>query len=337
MRILLLSIVTTLLFIGCNNSNNIPDVSAIKVDIKTQRFEEDLFKEDTGNIISKVDKLQANYTSFGENFFATILNIDPKWSEDTVANYLTGFLTAYKPVYDSTKKVFADFSACQNELVEGLQFVKYYFPTYKIPTRIITYVGPLDGYGDILSDDAIIVGLQHHLGKNFSLYKSELVQQVYPSYITDRFEPDYIAVNAMKNIVLDIFPEKLEDKTLVQQMIEKGKRLYILQKILPKTKEEFLIGYTTQQLKDCYTHENAIWDLFAQNNFLQTIDNNIIKNYIGESPKTQELGEASPGNIGSYAGWQIVKKYMRKNPTTTLQQLMVLDNETLFAEAKYKP
>ena len=79
----------------------------------------------------------------------------------------------------------------------------------------------------------MIVGLQHHLGKNFSLYKSELVQQTYPEYISNRFEPDYIAVNCMNNIVNDLFPEKTEDKPLVNQMIEKGKRLYLLNKFLP--------------------------------------------------------------------------------------------------------
>jgi hypothetical protein len=80
-----------------------------------------------------------------------------------------------------------------------------------------------------------------------------------------------------------------------------------------------------------------VWDLFVQNNFLQTTDNNIIKNYIGDSPKTQELGEAAPGNIGSFAGWQIVKKYAQKNPKLSLQQLMDTDVETIFQEAKYKP
>lgn len=336
MRIAFITIIAVLFFASCNNDNT-PNVANIKIAIKTQRFEEDLFKADTSNLITKLNKLQANYPSFGENFFAIILNIDPTWSEDTVANYLQGFLTAYKPVYDSSKKVFSTFSLYENKIIEGLKFIKHYFPSYKPPTNLITYIGPLDGYGDILSDDAIIIGLQHHLGKNYSLYKSEMVQQVYPSYITDRFEPDYITVNTMKNIVLDIFPEKLEDKTLVQQMVEKGKRLYILQKILPKANPAYLIGYTTQQLKDCNVHEKAIWDLFVQNSFLQTIDNNIIKNYIGESPKTQELGDASPGNIGSYVGWQIVKKYMSKNTATTLQQLIQVDNETLFAETKYKP
>jgi uncharacterized protein YjaZ len=113
--------------------------------------------------------------------------------------------------------------------------------------------------------------------------------------------------------------------------------LYLLSKLLPYSEEYKLIGYTEKQLKDCYEHEAAIWDLFVQNNFLQTIDNNLIKNYVGEGPKTQELGEASPGNIGSFAGWQIVKKYMEKNPKVKLQQMMTTDAETIFRESKYKP
>jgi hypothetical protein len=323
--------------IACNNADKIPDVSNIKVDITTKRFEVDLFKNDTIILLNKIEKIQADYPSFGENFFATILNVDPKWGADTTKSYVNGFISTYKPIFDSTQKMYSSFDTYQQEIKKGLQFTKHYFPNYKIPNQIITYVGPLDGYGDILSDDAIIVGLHHHLGKSFSLYQSEIVQQVYPSYITDRFTPEYISVNAMKNIVNDIYPEKLEDKSLLQQMIEKGKHLYILSKILPKTKEHLLIGYTKEQLKDCYEHERVIWDLFVQNNFLQTIDNNVIKNYIGESPKTQELGDASPGNIGSFAGWQIVKKYMQKNAATTLQQLIQLDNEEIFNQAKYKP
>ena len=141
----------------------------------------------------------------------------------------------------------------------------------------------------------------------------------------------------MKNIVTDIYPEKNEDKTLVIQMVEKGKRLYMLSKLLPYTNENKLIGYTQTQLKDSYGHEAAIWNLFVQNNFLQTIDYNITKNYIGEGPKTPELGEASPGNIGSFAGWQIVKKYMDKFPETSLKKLMDMDAEKIFQEAKYKP
>lgn len=337
MRLLFGLLILSSTLFSCNSDEKIPDVSNIKIPLTTQRFEEDLFTPDTINFNAKLDQLVAKYPSFAENYLTTILGTDPKWSKDSTAAYVKGFVQSYKSLYDTSQVLFKNFTPYENEIRKGLQFVKYYFPNYKIPAKIITYIGPVDGYGDIVAEDALIVGLHLHLGKNYSIYKSELVQQTYPEYMSNRFEPGTIATNALKNIVTDIYPEKLEDKTLVQQMVEKGKRLYVLSKLLPYEEASKLIGYTPVQLKDCYEHERNIWDLFAQNNLLQTIDDNVIKNYIGESPKTQELGDESPGNIGSFAGWQIVKKYMNKFPETSLVKLMVTDNDTIFQEAKYKP
>ncbi len=337
MRIVTILCCLSVFFASCKNGEKTPDVSDVKIQLTTQHFEKELFSLDTANFSANLEKLIAKYPSFGENFLSAVLGTDPKWTGDSVASYVKGFADAYKNIYDTTALVFKDFTPYENEIKKGLQFVKHYFPNYKIPDKIVTYIGPLNGYGDILADDALIVGLHFHLGKNFSLYHSELVQQTYPEYISRRFEPDYIAVNSLKNIVLDLYPEKLEEKSLVQQIVEKGKRLYLLSKLLPGTDEYKLIGYTAEQLKDVNAHEKNVWDLFVQNNLLQTIDENVIKNYIGESPKTQELGDASPGNIGSFSGWQIVKKYMQKNPEITLQKLMATDADTIFQEAKYKP
>jgi hypothetical protein len=337
MRIITVLFCLTVLVNSCSNGEKTPDVSNIKIDISTQRFEKEFFLLDSINYAASLEKLIARYPSFGENYLSTILGADPRWSSDTAANYVKGFAEAYKNVYDTSSIVFKDFTPYENEIKKGLQLVKYYFPAYKTPQQIITYIGPLNGYGDILSDDALMVGLHLHLGSSYTLYQSELVQQTYPAYISNRFEPAYISVNALKNIVLDLFPEKLEEKTLVQQMVEKGKRLYLLHKFLPAVSEHMLIGYTAEQLQQCYENEKKIWSMFVQNNSLQTIDENIIKNYIGESPKTQELGDAAPGNIGSFAGWQIVKKYMEENSQTALKQLMVMDADALFQAAKYKP
>ena len=61
------------------------------------------------------------------------------------------------------------------------------------------------------------------------------------------------------------------------------------------------------------------------------------QNYIQESPKTQELGEAAPGKIGVFVGWQIVKKYMNEHSDCSLKKLMETDAEKIMQEAKYKP
>ncbi len=336
MRLIFVFLIS-ILSVSCGNNANIPDVSNIKIELTTMRFEKELFSLDTINFSENLDKLIAGYPSFGENFISTILNADPRWSADSTADYVKGFTNDYRLIFDSSEKIFADFTVYEKQIKKGLQFVKYYFPKFQTPKKLITYIGPIDGYGDILSDEALIVGLHHHLGKDFSIYKSGIVQETYPDYISSRFTPDYIAVNCMKNIVTDLYPEKMDDKPLVQQMVEKGKRLYLLSKLVPQIEEYKLIGYSKEQLAAVYEHEAAVWQLFVQNNFLQTIDYNIIKNYIGEGPKTQELGEASPGNIGSFTGWQIVKKFMEKNPKYSLQQLMSADAEIIFQEAKYKP
>jgi hypothetical protein len=337
MRTFHLVVLACVLFLFSCGDEKTPDVSDIKINLSTERFEKKLFDTSAPSLTAYLQRLESSNPSFTNTYLKKILNADPQWPADTTAVFVNGFVKAFRPVYDSAEKIFDDFTPYEKEISKGLQFVKYYFPGYKLPEKIITYIGPLDGYGDIISEEGLLVGLHHHLGKNFSLYKTEMVREVYPDYISARFEPSYIAVNCMKNVVLDIYPEKESDKTLINQMIEKGKRLYILSKFLPKTDEYKLIGYSEGQLKDCYKHEAVIWDMFVKNGYLQTMDKNINKNFIDEGPKTQELGEGAPGNVGSYTGWQIVKKYMQKNPATTLQQLINLDEDKIFQEAKYKP
>lgn len=342
MRIITVLCCLSLFIASCSNSEKTPDVSNIKVELSTQRFEKEFFKLDSANMMAGLQNIQTRYPGFFDAYTEKILGIEGNGEAPMAIN---SFLFSYRSLYDSAQLIFADFSKYESEIKKGLQFVKYYFPDYKLPSKIITFIGPLDAsyktsfglQGDILTTDAIGIGLQLHMGKDFSFYKSEQGMQLYPSYISGRFEPGFIAVNAMRNVVDDLFPEKLDEKPLVQQMVEKGKRLYLLHKFLPATEEYKLIGYTADQLKQAMEHEKEIWNMFAQNGSLQSIDENIIKNYIGESPKTQELGDASPGNIGAFAGWQIVKKYMQQNDKTTLQQLMAMDADALFQAAKYKP
>ena len=330
-----LNLLIILLVAGCTNTGQ-PDVSGIKVELTTRRFDKDFFSLDTTKLVAGLNDLRNKYPSFTDLFLNRVLNVDPRWSGDSLTFYVKGFINAYKPVYDSASKVFSDFSLYERELEKAIRYVKFYFPAYSVPHNIITYIGPMDGLGDIISDDAFAVGLQVHLGQNFSLYKSTYVSETYPSYISKRFTPAYISINAMQNVIDDMFPEKLEDKSLVIQMVEKGKRLYLISKFLPGKAEYQLIGYTKSQLEESYKNETMIWDLFIKNDLLQSIDNDIVSHYIGDSPFTGELGERSPGNIGSFTGWQIVKKYMT-NSKISLKELMTTDPEALFEKAKYKP
>ena len=329
-------LILLLCIFSCSNKN-IPDVSGIKVDLKVQRFEKDFFAIDSNNILNELQRLRTTYPSFINDFTSQILGFDAATPPDSLTKYVHLFIRDYRFVKDSADKIFKDIDPQVKDIKKGLQFVKYYFPEYKVPAKIITFIGPFDGYSDVITSDAFAVGLQLHLGSNFSFYKSSIAEDLFPAYISQRFTPEYIPVNCIKNIVDDLFPDKSVGKALIEQMVEKGKRLYLLDKFMPYTPEYLKIGYTETQLKDSYTNEAVIWDFFLNNDLLNNTDQNIVKNYIGESPKTQELGEGSPGNIGAFSGWQIVKKFVEKNPKINLEQLMKTEAREIYSQSKYKP
>ena len=329
--------ITVVLFISSCHDNDIPDVSNIKVDLKVQRFEKDFFSIDTNNILPEIERLRPSYPIFINDFMNQILGFTSRSSPDTLSKYVRLFIRDYHFAKDSADLKFRDFAEPLKDIKQSLQFVKYYFPGYKIPAKVITFIGPLDGYSDVLSGDALAVGLQLHLGKSFSFYQSDFGRDLFPEYIAQKFEPAYIPVNCIRNILDDMYPDKSAGKALIEQMVEKGKRLYLMDRLLPYTPGYFKIGFTKTQLEDCYKNEAVIWDLFLNNNLLNNSEQDVVKNYIGDSPKTQELGEDAPGNIGSFCGWQIVKKYMSKNVKISLKQLMEKDDREVYTNSRYKP
>lgn len=334
------SIVTAFLFLvltACSNKK-IPDVSNIKVDLTVQRFEKDFFAMDTSNIDQSLQLLHQKYPVFLQDYVFNILGLpsQPDSSVVVVQN-IKAFISSYVPVNDSANNVFKDFTSIEKDVKRGLQFVKYYFPTYKTPSKLITFIGPLNSYGNILTTDAFGVGLQLYIDKNYSLYTSEAGQQLYPAYISRRFEPAYIPVNCIKNIVDDLYPDNSAGRPLIEQMIEAGKRLYLLDHLLPETEDTLKTGYTAAQLAGAMENEGFIWGFFAKNDLLFVTDPAITKDYMNEAPNTAALGAASPGYIGQFVGWQIVKKWMDKNKNIGLPKLMETNAKTIFDQAKYKP
>ena len=334
-----------IIIISCNNVDA-PDVSGIKADIEVQRFDRDFFSIDTTSVLPSLQSLYSKYPSFFGDYLQNILGL-PAVSDTSIAtiNAIRRFMSDYKPIRDSAETVFQKTDRIEEDIEQSLRYIKHYFPKYQLPRKLITFIGPMDayfegslgGYGDVITNDALAVGLQLHLGKDFSLYKSEMGQALYPSYISRRFAPEYIPVNCTKNIVDDMFPDQSTGKHLVLQMVEKGKRMYVLDRLMPHTDDTLKIGYTGSQLKGCYNNEGLIWNYFLTNGLLYNNDPAMIKNYIGESPNTPEFGTGAPGNIGLFTGWQIVKKYMDNNKSISLEALMQTDPKKLFEESKYRP
>ncbi len=339
-----LVMIAGLLFSGCDESPAKPDVRQIKVSLKMQRFEKDFFALDTNDLDRGFEKLRVDYHGFLNDYTGKILGLEGKdTSQWDMA--IKAFIRDYRPIYDSAQKIDKGIEAAKLDIEEGLKYVKFYFPSYQLPQQFITFIGPIDafaysqtgGSGDIITAFGLCTGLQLHLGGNSMVYKSEAGMQLYPEYISRKFDTENIAVNCMKNIIDDIHTPLQAGESMLTIMVDHGKRMYLLDLLLPDAKEDIKLGYTSKQLKAVKNSEGFIWNYFNENNLLFEKDLLKMRSFVTDGPSTDEFGWGSPGFISLYTGRQLIRAYMKKHPETSLNALLDLDANKILSGAGYKP
>ncbi len=280
-----------IIFAGCSGNSG-PDVSGIKVELEVVRFERELFAIDTTDVPAALERLYLRYPGFGPFFTEQILGIPKDDRSDMATDAMRRFLRDYRGILDLSGKRFDDLSDIREELLESMRHIRHYFPTYPVPERLYTFIGPLDayaegrtgGYGDIIMQDGLGTGLQLHLGADEPIYHTREGLQLYPEYISRRFTPEMIAVNCTKNMIDDLFPGLPGDRNLLDIMIDKGKRMYLLDLFMPDTPDTLKTGYTSRQLEGAVENEALIWNFFLQNELLYISDPVRIRDFIGDGP-----------------------------------------------------
>lgn len=326
--------VVLLLLLSCSGKKDKPDVSHIKVDVKTERFENSFFAIDTANIAVGLAQARNAYPHFFPTFMQDILQLNPV--DPAALPILKRILSDYKSLYDTLALKYKDIEWLRHDISEGFRYVKYYYPQYRVP-NLITFIGTLDAPGIVLTNDYLGIGLQQFAGKSFGGYSLPEVQQLYPAYITRRFDKEYIAPNALKAVVDDIYPDRSVGRPLIEQMIGRGKQWHLLDHFLPDVPDSVKTGYTGKQLAWATENEGDIWGYIVKNENLYSIDPPVIQTYIGEAPFTQGMPESSPGNIGQWLGWRIVQQFAQQHKELSLQQVLQTPAKAIFEGSKYKP
>lgn len=331
-----------LILFSCKGDKKTPDVSNISVDLHLERFDRDFFAIDTNNVLAGLNNLSQKYPIATPIFLQYVLGVDSATMVPGVRN----FISLSGNLYDTVNTVFKNTDGLEKDFKKAFQFVKYYFPKYQVP-KIVTIAGPVDALAqsdsgptpDFLRPGLLGISLQFYLGKDFSVYSDPFfIENVAPSYRSRRFSKEYIIADAMQLVVSDLFPNQSSGKPLIEQMVEKGKQWYLLDKFLPTTPDSIKTGYTQKQLDWCKANEGLIWTYIVKNENLQSLNPSVLQVYIGESPFTQGFPQdQSPGNIGQWIGWQFIKKFVEKNTDMTPEEVMQTDVATIITQAKYKP
>lgn len=339
----------TLLFMGfllqsCGSQANMPDVSSIDIPLELVRYEKQFFAIDTARLDETLSNLYTKEQAFTVDFLTKILgleNIDSAlW-----ATSIRQFISTYRSVAEISKTQDKEIEEAFSQTRSALRYVKHYFPSYELPKKMITFVGPIDAFaygqtgggGEIITPEAIGIGLQLHLDANAELYHTDEGMQLYPSYLSRRFTPDYIPINAMRTIVDDIYPPLNGGSNLLELLIDHGKRMHLLDLFLPDAADTLKLGYTRVQLNGMEENEGFIWNYFKENNLLYENDVLKIRSFVSDGPSTAEFGLGSPGFTSLYIGRQIIRAYLDQFPETTVQQLLSTDAQTILKGSGYRP
>jgi gliding motility-associated lipoprotein GldB len=220
----------------------------------------------------------------------------------------------------------------ETELRSIFQHIKYYFPQFVTPT-VVTTTSDVDYQNKIiLSDSLLIIAVDTYLGSEHYFYagiKKYIAQNLKESQLG----PDIAAAYAQRLIL------KPQQRSLLAQIVFYGKELYLKDLLLPNSSDSEKIGYTEGQLNWAKENESEMWRYFVEKEILFSTNTKLQAQFINPAPFSKfylEIDNESPGMVGRFVGWQIVRSYM-KNNEASVQELMSKNAEALFNESKYKP
>ncbi|WP_289665130.1 gliding motility lipoprotein GldB [Flavobacterium panacagri] len=317
MKLYRFAVVLCLFFLSCDQKSKVEkEVEEIPVDVKVERFDKVFFETKPEDLA----KIKKQYP-----FFFPAGNDDNVWLQKMQE-------PIWREVYDEVQKKYGNFEPVREEFNALFQHVKYYFPKTKIP-KVITVIGEMDYNAKaIYADSLVVVALELYLGKEHKFYE-------FPNYLKQNFEekqimPDVVSSFSYRNILNSV------DKSLVSQMIFEGKQLYAKDLLLPNYTDAEKMGYTPEQIKWCEENEAYMWRYFIENEMLYSDDQKLTSRFIAPAPFSKfflEIDNDSPGRVGAWIGWQMVRSYMKNNSDVSLAELFKIEPKEIFEKSKYKP
>jgi len=241
--------------------------------------------------------------------------------------------TLQQELLTEVDKTFGDFSDEEAALTSLFQHICYYFPSAKIP-KVVTLTSEVQ-YNNrvVLADTLLLLGLDNYLGAEHYFYSG------ISSYIAQGLDKKYL-ISDVANAFAKTINRYPRNRTFLSRMLYYGKELYLKDKLLFGNSDAQKINYTDDELVWAKENEEQIWRYFVESELLYSTETELDRRFLDPAPFSKfrlELDSESPGRLGRYMGWQIVRAYMDRNPETTLVELLDMPADDLFKNSNYKP
>lgn len=305
-----------LLLLACDKRSKVEqEISKKPLPLKVTRFDKAFFESTP----QELPKLKAAYP-----YFFPADTEDAIWL-DKMQNPM------WRELYGEVQKKFGNFQKEQTEITDLVKHMQHYFPGTKTP-KVITIISEMDYHNKVIyADTLLLISLELYLGKSHRFYE-------FPKYISQNFEPQQILPDLVSAFAFRKIPPP-RDASFLSQLVYAGKELYLKDLLLPSYSDADKMGYTPEQISWCAENESYIWRYFIDKKMLYSTDQKLASRFINPAPFSKfylEIDNESPGRVGAWVGWQIVRAYMENNKVS-IQDLLVADAKTIFEQSHYKP
>ena len=303
---------------GCTTtSNKEKEISNVSIDFDFITFHKDFFGDSDAK---KLERLLKKYP-----YLFPAHTTEEEW-------LLKSKDSEEKVLFEMVDSLYGNLEKEKEILHKVYQHINYYKPSFKAP-KTFTLINGLDYENAVVyADTLLFISLDMYLGKNAEVYQS------FPPYIANNYTEQRIAVDVAQKIIQKQFKSK-RGRSFLESMVYYGKELFLVKTMLPNTPMHVILGITEEKYNWSLHNEAQIWKYFISENLLFSTENSLNNRFINTAPFSKfylESDSESPGQIGTWIGLKIVESYM-KNNSTSVDQMIQVDAETLFKKSKYKP
>ena len=225
----------------------------------------------------------------------------------------------------------------EKDLTELFAHVKYYFPKFQNP-KVYVFSSATELYQEpilyIPDQKILFIDLSAFMGE-----KSEYYEGI-DNYIKKDMNPENVIARVSETIAIDYVPVTPDQNKFLDKIINQGKLLTLQDAFLPKTLDQYKIGYAKSQQEWAVSNEENIWNYFVENDLLFSDDSNLNERFLNKGPFSKfytEIDQKSSPGVGAFIGWQICRKYLAENPEITIQQFLQKSATEIFNNTNYKP
>jgi len=305
-------------FYACTSSNSVEEkIAKIPVDIKFDRFDVKFFNASPTDFYS----LKKEYPYLFPAQFPDSIWLNRQ--RDSLQVLLQKEIS----------QVFPTLAPFEDQIRPLFQHIKYYFPRKSDP-KVIFLTNNVDYQNKtVYTDSLVLISLDTFLGEKNELYEG------IPQYIVRDMDVAYFGAHLADEFALTVVPTPI-DRTLLGQMVYYGKKLYLKDLLLPDLTDGIKISYTPREMEWVAENERFIWQYFIENELLYKTQATYFQRFMEPSPFSKfylEIDNESPGKIGQWLGWQIVRAYAQKHPEKSPQEIIQTPAMELFTASNYKP